>query len=100
MPVQAVARQVGGDGKVGNPQILDVDAGVMVGELPVEMRVVEQAVAWPRVAPHGLVGDENLVDGPVHIVRVGAHGESGGHRPAAEVPPMMSNVSPACSSAL
>ena len=58
-------------------------AAVVARELPVVVRVVDQAVARPGVAAHGSVGDEDLVRGAVDVVGVGAHGERRRHRPAA-----------------
>src|SRR4029079_16359152 len=81
--MQIVARQVGGDAEVGNPQVRDVDTGIVVGELAVVVGVLEQAVARPGVAAHGLVGDEDVVRGQIDRVGVGTHGECGRHGRAA-----------------
>ena len=41
--------------------------------------MVEQAVARPGIAAHGLVGDEDVVRGAVDVVGRRAHGEGGRH---------------------
>ena len=58
-------------------------AGIVLGELAVVVGVVEQAVARPGVAAHGLVGDEDLVRGTIDVVGVRAHGEGRRHGAAA-----------------
>ena len=79
MVMQLVTRQVGGDSKIRNPQILDIGVSEIACQLLVVMAVIEQAIARPRIALHRAVRDEYVVRAAIDVVGMSAHGEGADH---------------------
>ena len=74
--MQRIARQVGGDRKVGDPHVLYFEAAIVSLQLRIEMLVVDQAIARPGEATHGAVLNEHLVRRGLDLLRRPAKRES------------------------